>query len=105
MNLPIFAPLLRKEFWSRGSFRNPDSFQSAGKRSSGTAWDASHDNGREHYAMRGTGAEDTVIHVDTTYEVRIQSGRHDKEMGHMNNSASDPELVPSALQLEHVSGQ
>ena len=102
MNLPIFAPLLRKDFWSRCSFWNPDPLQLAGKRSSGTARDASHNNGREHYTMRGTRTEDRVIHVDTTYEVQVQSGRHDKEMGYMNNSAKNRELLPSALQLEYI---
>ena len=81
MNLPIFAPLLHKDFWSRGSLRNPDYFQSSGTRSSGTRSSGagpsvSHIDRREHQTRRGP---EQSIHIDTTYEVRIQLGGHDRE--------------------------
>jgi hypothetical protein len=53
VNLAIFAPILRKAFWTYGSF------QLAVRQSSGTSWDTIHDNRREH-AIRETRTENGV---------------------------------------------
>jgi hypothetical protein len=50
--------------------------------------DANHDNGREHYTRRGP---EQRIHIDTTYEVRIQLGRHDREIFDREYTHSDVE--------------
>jgi hypothetical protein len=72
VNLAIFAPILRKAFWTHGSF------ELAVRQSRGTSWDTIHDNRREH-AIRETTAEDRFVHVDTTFEVRYN--RVDRETG------------------------
>jgi hypothetical protein len=50
--------------------------------------DANHDNGREHYTRRGP---EQRIHIGTTYEVRIQPGRHDREIFDREYTHSDVE--------------
>lgn len=72
VNLAIFAPTLRKAFWTRGSF------QSAVRQSGGTGWDsinATHGSRCEH-VMSETRTEDGFVRVDTTYEVLVQSRGH-----------------------------
>lgn len=62
VNLAIFAPILRRAFWSHGSY------QSAIRHtSSGTTWDTLEDNRHEHGTRESRAESGFISHVDTLW--------------------------------------
>ena len=60
VNFAIFAPILRRAFWSRGS-NQPATRHS----SSGTAWDTLQDNRHEHGTRESRAEGGFISHLDT----------------------------------------
>lgn len=81
VNLAIFAPILRRAFWTHGSY------QSAIRHtSSGAAWDTLQYN-RPEQGMRESRTEDGFIPPADILWPSNQSCGHEKETGHMNKGA------------------
>lgn len=97
VNLPIFAPIVHRGFWTQGSYR-----PSVRLTRSGTAWDTLQDSSREQGA---DGQEQTIEIIDTVcwhQDVLIQSCGHVNVTGCINKDAKIQEVVLGALQLEIV---